>query len=202
MPAMQPGRAGAGPNAPGANAMGRANRFRGPSDTPWQPRRCPWLVPAAKGQNQTTPTRSLVGPRSHARTIARSSPNGRPLDTGAASFATATRARPARCDAASAVAQAPSSPIRGRSRGPPAPKLPRAPARRPTPWNPTRSAPAAQRPAPEPTPRAIETGASSAERKRRLFQKRLNTREPLVPPKPKLFLTARSIFISRAVLAQ
>jgi len=31
---------------------------------------------------------------------------------------------------------------------------------------------------------------------------RLKTRVPLVPPKPKLFLTAYSIFISRAVLAQ
>jgi hypothetical protein len=33
-------------------------------------------------------------------------------------------------------------------------------------------------------------------------QTRLNTRVPLVPPKPKLFFTAYSIFISRAVLAQ
>jgi hypothetical protein len=31
---------------------------------------------------------------------------------------------------------------------------------------------------------------------------RLNTSEPLVPPKPKLFFSAASIFISRAVLAQ
>ena len=31
---------------------------------------------------------------------------------------------------------------------------------------------------------------------------RLKTRVPLVPPKPKLFLTAYSIFISRAALAQ
>ncbi len=33
-------------------------------------------------------------------------------------------------------------------------------------------------------------------------QTRLNTSVPLVPPKPKLFLTATSIFMSRAVLAQ
>ena len=33
-------------------------------------------------------------------------------------------------------------------------------------------------------------------------QMRLNTSVPLVPPKPKLFLTAYSIFMSRAVLAQ
>jgi hypothetical protein len=33
-------------------------------------------------------------------------------------------------------------------------------------------------------------------------QKRLKTREPLVPPKPKLFFNAMSIFMSRAVLAQ
>ena len=33
-------------------------------------------------------------------------------------------------------------------------------------------------------------------------QMRLNTREPLVPPKPKLFFRATSIFRSRAVLAQ
>jgi hypothetical protein len=33
-------------------------------------------------------------------------------------------------------------------------------------------------------------------------QTRLNTSVPLVPPKPKLFFTAMSIFISRAVLAQ
>ena len=33
-------------------------------------------------------------------------------------------------------------------------------------------------------------------------QARLNTRVPLVPPKPKLFFTATSIFRSRAVLAQ
>ena len=33
-------------------------------------------------------------------------------------------------------------------------------------------------------------------------QTRLNTNVPLVPPKPKLFLTATSIFMSRAVLAQ
>lgn len=33
-------------------------------------------------------------------------------------------------------------------------------------------------------------------------QNRLKTKEPFVPPKPKLFLTATSIFISRAVLAQ
>ena len=33
-------------------------------------------------------------------------------------------------------------------------------------------------------------------------QTRLKTSVPLVPPKPKLFLTATSIFISRAVLAQ
>lgn len=33
-------------------------------------------------------------------------------------------------------------------------------------------------------------------------QTRLKTSEPLVPPKPKLFFTATSIFISRAVLAQ
>ena len=31
---------------------------------------------------------------------------------------------------------------------------------------------------------------------------RLNTSVPLVPPKPKLFFTATSIFMSRAVLAQ
>ena len=36
----------------------------------------------------------------------------------------------------------------------------------------------------------------------RVDQTRLNTSVPLVPPKPKLFLTAYSIFISRAVLAQ
>jgi len=33
-------------------------------------------------------------------------------------------------------------------------------------------------------------------------QTRLKTNVPLVPPKPKLFFTAKSIFISRAVLAQ
>ena len=33
-------------------------------------------------------------------------------------------------------------------------------------------------------------------------QMRLNTKDPLVPPKPKLFLRATSIFTSRAVLAQ
>ena len=33
-------------------------------------------------------------------------------------------------------------------------------------------------------------------------QTRLNTSVPLVPPKPKLFFTACSIFISRAVFAQ
>lgn len=37
---------------------------------------------------------------------------------------------------------------------------------------------------------------------RRRDQMRLNTRVPLVPPKPKLFFTAYSIFMSRAVLAQ
>ena len=33
-------------------------------------------------------------------------------------------------------------------------------------------------------------------------QNRLNTSVPLVPPKPKLFFTATSIFMSRAELAQ
>lgn len=37
---------------------------------------------------------------------------------------------------------------------------------------------------------------------RHLYQTRLKTSVPLVPPKPKLFFTATSIFISRAVLAQ
>jgi hypothetical protein len=33
-------------------------------------------------------------------------------------------------------------------------------------------------------------------------QMRFSTSEPLVPPKPKLFLSAASIFMGRAVLAQ
>lgn len=36
----------------------------------------------------------------------------------------------------------------------------------------------------------------------RVDQTRLKTSEPLVPPNPKLFLRAKSIFMSRAVLAQ
>jgi len=54
--------------------------------------------------------------------------------------------------------------------------------------------------------RTSTTGASlksvDERRRRRLPQTRLKTSVPLVPPKPKLFLTATSIFISRAVLAQ
>ncbi len=42
--------------------------------------------------------------------------------------------------------------------------------------------------------RAPQTGAA--------LQARRNTRVPLVPPKPKLFFKAMSIFIWRAVLAQ
>ena len=38
--------------------------------------------------------------------------------------------------------------------------------------------------------------------RRRAAQARRNTNVPLVPPKPKLFFTATSIFISRAVWAQ
>ena len=34
------------------------------------------------------------------------------------------------------------------------------------------------------------------------YHMRLKTRVPLVPPKPKLFFSATSIFMSRAVLAQ
>ncbi len=37
---------------------------------------------------------------------------------------------------------------------------------------------------------------------RQSIQTRRKTRDPLVPPKPKLFLSATSIFMSRAVLAQ
>ena len=55
-----------------------------------------------------------------------------------------------------------------------------------------------QAPAPEsvtPTAGACFTPAAPG-------QARLKTSVPLVPPKPKLFFTATSIFISRAVLAQ
>ena len=45
-------------------------------------------------------------------------------------------------------------------------------------------------------------GGACMARARRVDQTRLNTSVPFVPPKPKLFLTAYSIFISRAVLAQ
>lgn len=45
-------------------------------------------------------------------------------------------------------------------------------------------------------------GASNGLVKRCGRQTRLNTSVPLVPPKPKLFFTATSIFISRAVFAQ
>ena len=48
-----------------------------------------------------------------------------------------------------------------------------------------------------PLPRTATAGAS-----RIGFQKRRKTSVPLVPPKPKLFFTATSIFICRAVLAQ
>lgn len=41
-----------------------------------------------------------------------------------------------------------------------------------------------------------------AQRTKAGFQTRRNTRVPLVPPKPKLFLTATSNFRSRAMLAQ
>ena len=53
--------------------------------------------------------------------------------------------------------------------------------------------------------RTIETwnaGIARMGAKTRARQTRLNTSVPLVPPKPKLFFTAYSIFISRAVLAQ
>lgn len=60
------------------------------------------------------------------------------------------------------------------------------------------------------TPPDAETPNGELERRRRAHsaqemvanQTRLNTSVPLVPPKPKLFFTATSIFISRAVLAQ
>ena len=45
---------------------------------------------------------------------------------------------------------------------------------------------------------ALKEGASPADQ----IQARLNTSEPLVPPKPKLFFSAASIFMERAVLAQ
>jgi len=44
--------------------------------------------------------------------------------------------------------------------------------------------------------------AAAERRTQRRDQMRLNTRVPLVPPKPKLFFTAYSIFMSRAALAQ
>ena len=45
-------------------------------------------------------------------------------------------------------------------------------------------------------------GVRSAQKWLKKHQMRLNTSVPLVPPKPKLFFTATSIFRSRAVLAQ
>ncbi len=45
-------------------------------------------------------------------------------------------------------------------------------------------------------------GGEPCQIQRRQNQIRRNTNVPLVPPKPKLFFTATSIFISRAVLAQ
>ena len=45
-------------------------------------------------------------------------------------------------------------------------------------------------------------GSAHAASRFRARQTRRRTRVPLVPPKPKLFLTARSMRISRAVLAQ
>ena len=47
-----------------------------------------------------------------------------------------------------------------------------------------------------------KAGGACMVRSLRVDQTRLKTSVPLVPPKPKLFLTAYSIFISRAVLAQ
>ncbi len=47
--------------------------------------------------------------------------------------------------------------------------------------------------------RSLKRGA---QRTKAGFQTRRNTRVPLVPPKPKLFLTATSNFRSRAMLAQ
>ena len=51
----------------------------------------------------------------------------------------------------------------------------------------------------------MRTGGAAcirANQRQRAAQARRNTNVPLVPPKPKLFLTAKSIFICRAVLAQ
>lgn len=50
-------------------------------------------------------------------------------------------------------------------------------------------------------PERKPTGRHACSRKT-LQTMRLNTNDPLVPPKPKLFLSATSIFMSRAVLAQ
>ena len=47
-----------------------------------------------------------------------------------------------------------------------------------------------------------EARMGAARGRRRPRQTRLKTNVPLVPPKPKLFFTACSIFISRASLAQ
>ena len=48
----------------------------------------------------------------------------------------------------------------------------------------------------------IAAGGAARMRDAARAHTRLRTSVPLVPPKPKLFLTATSIFMSRAVLAQ
>lgn len=54
----------------------------------------------------------------------------------------------------------------------------------------------------QPLVRANATCTGGAARTGKAGQTRRKTSVPLVPPKPKLFLTARSIFICRASLAQ
>ena len=56
--------------------------------------------------------------------------------------------------------------------------------------------------APNKTPHRDKHGWGAAHGANSRDQMRLNTKVPLVPPKPKLFLTATSILRSRAVLAQ